>query len=47
MPPIEFETHNLSRRTASGLRLRPRDHWHRHKTWCCCWKSVTFHLIYL
>ena len=28
--PGEIRTHNLSRRSAAGLRLRPRGHWDRH-----------------
>jgi len=31
MPPGEVRTHDLSRRAASDLRLRPRGHWDRHK----------------
>jgi len=27
MPPGGFRTHNLSRRAAADLRLRPRGHW--------------------
>ena len=27
MPPGGIRTHNLSRRAAAGLRLRPRFHW--------------------
>jgi len=26
-------THDLSRRTATDLRLRPRGHWDRHMNW--------------
>ena len=29
-PPGGIRTHNLSRRAAEDLRLRPRDHWDRH-----------------
>ena len=29
MPPGGFRTHNLSRRAAADLRLRPRGHWDR------------------
>ena len=31
MPPGGIRTHNLSRRAADDLRLRPRGHWDRHK----------------
>ena len=35
--PGGFRTHDLSRRTASDLRLRPRDYWDRHtnKVYIC------------
>ena len=29
MPPVGFETHDLSRRAAADLHLRPRGHWNR------------------
>jgi hypothetical protein len=29
MPPVGIRTHNLSRRAAADLRLRPRGHWDR------------------
>ena len=31
MPPGGIRTHNLRRRAATDLRLRPRGHWDRHK----------------
>ena len=32
MPPGGIRTHNLSRRAAADLRLRPRGHWDRPQT---------------
>jgi len=32
MPPVGFEPHDLSRRAAADLRLRPRGHWDRQST---------------
>ena len=32
MPPPGFETHDLRRRAAADLRLRPRGHWDRQNT---------------
>jgi hypothetical protein len=33
-------THNLSRRAAENLRLRPRGHWYRHSSLCTPYKCV-------
>jgi len=35
MPPVGFETHDLSRRATADLRLRPRGHWDRHNAGVC------------
>ena len=34
MPSSGIRTHNLSRRAAADLRLRPRGHWHRQLNGC-------------
>jgi len=44
MPPVGFETHDLSRRAAADLHLRRRGHWDRHIPKS---KYCKFILIYL
>ena len=41
--PSGIRTHNLSRRAAKDLRLRPRGHWDRQQqdTICCKYLSLT------
>jgi len=48
MPPGRIRTHNLSRRAAADLRLRPRSYWDRHISCsryifiCCVLLSIFF-----
>jgi hypothetical protein len=39
----EIQTHDLSRRAAADLRLRPRGHWDRHRIYTGTAKSRTQH----
>ena len=46
MPPGGIRTHDLSRRAAADLSLRPRGHWDRHKNVTVAWKlSLTSPLM--
>jgi len=38
--PGGIRTHNLSKRAAADVRLRPRGHWNR--TFCNIWKDILF-----
>ena len=42
MPPGGIRTHDLSRRAAADLRLRPRGHWDRHLVMLVMLKYKTF-----
>ena len=44
MPPVGIGTHNLSRRAAEYLRLRPRGHWDRRSVSAPCQITSTLKL---